>query len=353
LFTESPAHWANLIVVKPRPPQGPRVRSAEAERRRTRLGLWVAVAFAGLATLLFALRWDEISDALTDFPAWSAAAAVAAHLGWLWCRGEAWRVSLNAVVVTTVPRPSAHFANAAAFLAGVVQSAMTVPVRALALRRLAPERSPSLERTLVADAPVLVLEATLMGLVLVAAVLIAPDVPRWVAGLTLAGGLSGLAILLFARERFDEHGLAAGLRVLGDRRRRIRLLALAVAMVGLGLTRSWVVLAGFDLPHGFASVAVFLAALGVLGALPIGPTSTPAAALAVFGAIDTAKAAGAGIAVAATSLTAISLYGAMALAAAHTFWRRRSAAGVGALAGSNGGSSGAGASARTAREAVR
>jgi hypothetical protein len=351
LFTESPAHWANLVVVKPRPPQGPRVRSAEAERRRTRLGLWVAVAFAGLATLLFALRWDEISDALTDFPAWSAAAAVAAHLGWLWCRGEAWRVSLNAVVATTVPRPSAHFANAAAFLAGVVQSAMTVPVRALALRRLAPERSPSLERTLVADAPVLVLEATLMGLVLVAAVLIAPDVPRWVAGLTLAGGLSGLAILLFARERFGDHGLAAGLRVLGDRRRRIRLLALAVAMVGLGLTRSWVVLAGFDLPHGFASVAVFLAALGVLGALPIGPTSTPAAALAVFGAIDTAKAAGAGIAVAATSLTAISLYGAMS-AAAHTFWRRRSA-GVGALAGSNGGSSAPGARARRAREGVR
>jgi hypothetical protein len=231
-------------------------------------------------------------------------------------------VSLNAVVPLAVPRPSAHFANAAAFLAGVVQSAMTVPVRALALRRLAPERSPSLERTLVADAPVLVLEATLMGLVLVAAVLIAPDVPGWVAGVTLAGGLAGLAALLFARERFGDHGLAAGLRVLGDRRRRVRLVALAVAMAGLGLTRSWVVLAGFDLPHGFASVAVFLAALGVLGALPIGPTSTPAAALAVFGAIDMAKAAGAGIAVAATSLTAISLYGALS-AAAHTLWRRR------------------------------
>jgi hypothetical protein len=64
----------------PRTPQGPRERSAEAERRRTRLGAWVAVAFAALATLLFALRWDEISEALTEFPAWSAAAAVGAHL---------------------------------------------------------------------------------------------------------------------------------------------------------------------------------------------------------------------------------------------------------------------------------
>ena len=274
-----------------------------------------------LAALLFALRWDEISDALGDFPTWSAAAAVAAHLAWLWCRGEAWRVSLNAIVPVPVPRPSAHFANAAAFLAGVVQSAMTVPVRALALRRLAPERSPSLEHTLVADAPVLALEATLMGCILVAAVLLAPDVPRWVAALTLVGGFAGLALLFFARERFGDHGLAAGLRVLGDRRRRVRLLALTATMAALGLTRSWVVLVGFELPHGFASAALFLAALGVLGALPIGPTSTPAAALAVFATFDAAKAAGAGIAVAATSLTAITLYGAGA-AAASTLSRR-------------------------------
>jgi hypothetical protein len=47
----------------------------------------------------------------------------------------------------------------------------------------------------------------------------------------------------------------------------------------------------------------------VFGALPIGPTASPAAALAVFGAIDPALAASAGIAMAATTLGAVTLYG--------------------------------------------
>src|SRR5262249_61744549 len=49
----------------------------------------------------------------------------------------------------------AHSANALAFLVGIVQQAATVPVRAIALRRLAPDASPPLELVLVADAPVL------------------------------------------------------------------------------------------------------------------------------------------------------------------------------------------------------
>jgi hypothetical protein len=115
------------------------------------------------------------------------------------------------------------------------------------------------------------------------------------------------------RERLHGLGLSAGLRVLADPRRRLKLVALAATMSGVALSRSWFVLAGFDLPHGFASVATFLAALGIAASLPIGLAATPAAALAVFGTADPTRAAAAGIGMVATSLLAVAAYGTIAL----------------------------------------
>ncbi len=222
-------------------------------------------------------------------------------------------MSMNAIGPAEVDRRRSHVANSVSFLSGGVQSATTVPVRALVLRRMAPDDSPSLSRTLVADAPVLALEGTVMGAALVAATLISGALPLWSAALALGLGVAGLVVLVALRDRFRDRGAIAGLRVLSDPRRRSRLVALAVIMCALGLTRAWMVLAGFDLPHGFASAAVLLAVLGVLGALPIGPTSTPAASLAVFGATNASAAAGAGIAMVATSLTATLIYVGLAL----------------------------------------
>lgn len=296
------------------PDQRPQ-RPATAGGRRNRLLVWATIAFALLVLALVLVQGEDFRDALSRFPAWAVLGAVGAQLLWLACRGEAWRLALNAVGPREVPRASAHVANALAFAVGALQSFATVPARALALRRLAPERSPTLEQTLVADAPVLALEGTIMGLLLVIAVLTTPGLPAWGAAATFAAGALALAALALIRERLHGRGLAAGLRVLADRRRRLKLVGLTMTMSGLALSRSWFVLAGFDLPHGFASVAAFLAALGVAAALPIGLASTPAAALALFGATDSAKAAAAGVAMAATSLAAVITYGILALAA--------------------------------------
>jgi hypothetical protein len=286
---------------------------ARGEQRRSRLLAWIAGAFAVAVVGLLVLRWDELAGILADFPLWAALGAIAVQLCWLGCRGEAWRLALNAVGPAEVPRASAHAANSIAFLIGTVQSLATVPARAVALRRMAPDQSPTLEQTLVADAPVLALEGTLMGLVLIAAVATTPELSGWGAAVTLGVGVLTLVVLALAREQLHGRGLTAGLRVLVDPRRRLKLLALTMVMTGLGLARSWFVLTGFGLPHGFASVAAFLATLGVVAALPIGIASSPAAALALFGATDPDRAAAAGVGMAATSLIAIALYGAGAL----------------------------------------
>jgi hypothetical protein len=281
---------------------------AAPQRGPGRIPLWSVALFVALAAVLFAFRREEIADSLGDFPLWAAALGVGAQVAWLVCRGEAWRLSVSAAQRGPAPRPPSYSANALAFLAGVVQQAATVPVRAIVLRRLAPDRSPPLEQVLVADAPVLALEGAIMGLLLVAAAIVA-DLPAWAPAAALGGALAALGVMFAARQHFHERGLTAGLRVLADPKRGLPMAALALAMSGLALTRSWAVLAGLGLPDGFASTVLFLAALGVLGALPIGPTASPAAALAVFGAIDPALAATAGIAMAATTLGAVTVYG--------------------------------------------
>ncbi len=280
-----------------------------------RLPLWSAAGFLLVASILFVLRGGEVADSLAGVPVWAALLAPAAQLGWLVCRGTAWRLSVGAAQRHLVPAAAAHSANALAFLVGIIQQAATVPVRAVALRRMAPDQSPPLELVLVADAPVLALEGTVMGFLLLVAGLVSNDVPSWVPAASLGGALALLIGLFAARETFHERGLTRGLHVLADRRRGPALAGLAIVMSGLALTRSWAVLAGLGLPHGFESTVLFLAALGVLGALPIGPTASPAAALAVFGSIDATKAASAGVAMTATTLIAVTIYGLVSLAA--------------------------------------
>lgn len=291
-------------------------------RVEPRVVAWSALVFALIVAGLVGLQGGEVTSAIGSFPIWAAVGAVVVQVGWLGCRGEAWRVALNAVGPSEVPRSHAHVANALAFGAGAVQALATVPVRALALRRLAPGSSPSLERTLVADAPVLALEATLMGLILVAALTTAPALPGWGAAAALATGVLALLALVFLRERLGGRGLAAGLGVLADGRRRVKLAGLATIMGALGLSRAWLVLAGFELPHGFASAAFFLAALGLAAALPIGLASTPAATLALFGGTDAATATAAGVAMVTTSLLSVALYGCISLALAAAATRR-------------------------------
>jgi hypothetical protein len=283
--------------------------------RRSHVTAWTAVTLGALVAVLLIFRGEETADALAAFPATAAAGAIAVHLAWLCCRGEAWRLSLNAVGPAPAARARVHGANGIAFLVGAFQAAGTVPVRALSLRRMAPNVAPAFGRLVVADLPVLLLEGALMAALLVVAAVTAPGLPPWVAAVALAGALIGIAVLALARERLGGGGHAAGLRVLADRRRLPAILALVTVMSALSLVRGILVLGGFGLPDGFASSVVFIAALGVIGTLPIGPTATPAAALAVFGTTDPERAALAGIAMAATSLIAVATYGAVSVAA--------------------------------------
>ena len=87
------------------------------------------------------------------------------------------------------------------------------------------------------------------------------------------------------------------------------LAVLVVCIVGCGLARVWLVLAVAHLDASPAAAALAFAALGVFGLLPLGPSAPPGALLVVSGGAG-AGALAAGLALSATSLAAVALYGA-------------------------------------------
>jgi hypothetical protein len=279
--------------------------------RLAAVGAAVAVVVGGA---LLVARGPEVLTALVACPPLAAVGAVAVHSATLLARCEAWRVAVSSIADAAPPRLRVHAAAGAGYAAGALQGASTAPVRALALRRMAPHETPSMKQLVVAEAPVVLVEAVLTAVVLAVAVSAAPIAPAWTPAAVVAVAIGGLLGLRVLAKRASDGCSTAGLRVLHDLRRRGPMVALLVAVTALGLLRAWVVLVGFGLPSGPSAVALAFVALGVFGLLPIGPGSTPAAMLAVFGTADPTAAAAAGIAISATSFAGVAVYGAVATA---------------------------------------
>jgi hypothetical protein len=273
---------------------------------RLRAIMWSVLAIAGPAVVIWLVAGEKLEAALVAFPPLAAALAVSAHVVTLTCRCEAWRLAVHSGGSARQQRVEAHAAAGAGFAAGIVQGASTAPVRALAMRRLNPAAAPSLEHGLVAEVPVVLVDAAITALVL-ALVLAFAASPGW-AAVTVGGATLTLAVAALGVHRFSHHRFTAGLRVLADRRRLLPLASLVAAMTACGLARVWLTLAGFDLPHDPATVGGVHVALALFGLIPIGAGSTPGATLAVLGAGDSAVAAAAGLALSGTSIAAVGVY---------------------------------------------
>jgi len=286
---------------------------------------------AGVAAALVALAWlcharsHELAVALRSIPLPVSAALVALHLATLIMRSEAWRLALAAVDDRVPPRTAVHVANAGAFVAGAFESHSALPARVLLLARLAGDRAPRPAQIALADAPIFVLELCLTAAVLTL-------VTSYAAVLLVLGVVAALLGRHFSR-RFRSGSLARGLAVLGDGRRRAALAAWVGAITALQLGRVSLTLAACGLPAGAHAVGAAFAALGAFGLLPLGPSAPAGATMAAAGTGGHALAAG--LVLAATSLSAVLVYGAgvAAFAAARAALGGRRSARAGAALG--------------------
>jgi hypothetical protein len=288
---------------------------------RRRLATLAGAAGAVALAVVIAIRGPELYASLAACSAAAIAAAIAIHAATLACRCEAWRIAVGSIDGRRLGRLVAHTAGGVGSAAGMLQGAGTAPVRAAAVRRLAPNASPPAKQLVVAEVPVFLIEAALIAVVCAIAVRAMPQAPGWAVPAACAGTAAALVALRVVARRTRDRSAAAGLRVLGDRDRRASVLALLVAVTALGVARAWLILLGFGLPHDLAGASFAFISLGVFGLLPIGPGSTPVAMLAVAGAADPTLAIAAGLAVTATSWAGVGVY---ALVGA-TLWAGRAA----------------------------
>ncbi|MGH2840418.1 MAG: hypothetical protein ACRDKY_06295, partial [Solirubrobacteraceae bacterium] len=88
-----------------------------------RLGSAVpALAALAVVCALCIAHASDVSGAIAAVPAWAVGATVAVHVVTLVLRSEAWGLTLAAASGSPLPRRVVHRTNAAAFVAGAVQS---------------------------------------------------------------------------------------------------------------------------------------------------------------------------------------------------------------------------------------
>ncbi|MGD9734126.1 MAG: hypothetical protein AB7V58_00735 [Solirubrobacterales bacterium] len=231
-----------------------------------------------------------------------------AHLLTLSLRTEAWRTVLRAAGWARLEPRAVHAANAGAFLAGTVQGQAAMPARIALLRRLCGERSPSVGQIALADAPIVLFE--ICGAALMAAVgsTAVGLIPAWVPWAMLGGAFAVLVALRLLYARFRDRKIAAGLGVLADPDLRNRLAAIVAGFTAMAFIRTWIVLAGFDLPSDPAHVCLVLFTIGAVGLLPLGVGTGPAAMVAALGTTSLVTATAAGMVVSsATVLAALAM----------------------------------------------
>ena len=276
----------------------------------------VVTTVAALAVLgtLCVVRRDEVGDALAAVSPWLFVAAVGLHVATLGLRSEAWRLALASAGGDGLARGAVHAVNAAAFVAGSVQSQAALPARVAMLRRVAGDDAPTAGQIWIADVPIVALELCATSLLLVVAAL-AGQVAWWIA---LAAAMLAATVLIGARRapaRFARRPAARGLAVLADRGRRGALVVLVAAISSLTAARLWLVLSTCGLPHGLGEVALMFAAVGVFGLLPLGPGAPSGAAVATVGAAGLGAALAAGLMLAASAIVAVAGYALIVLAA--------------------------------------
>lgn len=293
-----------------------------ARGRRLRLALSIAgpLVVIGLLVYLLASKGHQIEQAARRTSAGQLIAVTLLALLTLLVRTEAVVACLNAMGARP-RRRDIHAANSLTFLAALINHYVSSVVRGALLRRLDPERAPSIPQMIMVDTSTTLIEAFVVALLIVVSAG-ALKLAWWVPVLLLAACVAGTAVALLLRRRFAQLPLFRGLDVLVHSRQRAIVATMMVIVVFTQVGRTLIVLRGVGLdPSVLQAVATFVAA-GVLSSLFAGPgAGTAGGPLIVFGHGSLAASAAAGLELSITTLVAGIIY---ALAGGPVFlWRLR------------------------------
>ncbi len=266
---------------------------------------------AATVGILFAVLWPrryEIDEAIARVPAVSLALLAGLHLLALVLRAEAWGTCV-AAAGAPVERQVLHPVSALRFLADtVVPTYIGAWVRIGLLRKMHPERAPTIGQMVVADGVLLAVEAAILVVIVGLAVATAP-VPWWWLALMIGLAAGALAVCLLLRRRFAGRPWARTLDVLTGAPRRAVLVGLLAVVLLVQPLRMWIAVEAIGVDGSFTDAVLVFVATSVFNAVPVGPGPANISALAaVFHGAGLAAAAAAGLIVAATAVMAAGVY---------------------------------------------
>jgi len=275
--------------------------------RRGRLGFALSivgpVAILALLAYLLASHGHGIATAASRTSFAQLVLVTGLALITLLARTEA-VVSCLAAMGGRPRRRDIHAANSLTFLASTINHYVSSIVRAALIRRIDPQRAPTIPQMIMVDAATSLIEALLVAILIVVSAS-ALKITWWLAALVLAAGVGGLALALAMRRRFGRYQLFRGLDVLAHSRQRSRVAGLMLIVICCQVLRTLIVLRAVGLhPSLLQAVATFVAA-GVLSSLFAGPgAGTAGGPLIVFGHRSLAASAAAGLVLSITALLA-------------------------------------------------
>src|SRR4051794_5065139 len=282
------------------------------QRRHSRvIGIGLAIAVAAVIVIALWGKREDFATAIRSAPLWVLGCAVVLQLVALLTRTEAWRICVLAAG-GTIGRRRLYRASSMGYVGSLVNAQLGTAARIAALRRSAPDESPTIAPLLTAEVPIMVVEGLLAAIASVT--LIAPlGLPWWLplailaAALIVSSGLRSLA-------RGTGRGLRRGLNVMRNLNGSAKIVGLILVATFAQIARNWLVLraVGVDDITVFDATAVLIAQV-TLAQLPLGPSTGAASTVLILGPHGVAAVAAAGVLLTVTGTVGGGLFALWAL----------------------------------------
>jgi hypothetical protein len=281
------------------------------QRHSRLLGITLGMAVAAVIVIALWGKRHDFATAIREAPLGVLAAAVALQIVALLTRTEAWRICVLAAG-GTIGRRRLYRASSMGYVGSLVNAQLGTAARIAALRRSAPDESPTIAPLLTAEVPIMVVEGLLAAIASVT--LIAPlGLPWWVPLVVLAVALgisSGLRSLALGTGR----GLRRGLHVMRSLNGSALIVGLILVATFAQIARNWLVLhaVGVHDVTVFDATAVLIAQV-TLAQLPLGPSTGAASTVLILGPHGVAAVAAAGVLLTVTGTVGGGLFALWAL----------------------------------------
>ena len=286
------------------------------EKSRLRRDLTIAGTAVLALGVVVAFNANDVAEGLTQISVLEATGLVGLHLLALVLRAVAWGLCLDGAGSRVPPR-ELHATSAPRFLADtVVPTYLGAWVRIALVRMIMGRQAPTIGQMITADGVILLVEAGIT-VVAVVALTLGIGLPWWWSAVVIGIAVGGSLLVRGLKRRYEDRPFVRTFDVLARRHTLAGLTALLTIVLVVQPVRFWISINGVGIDASFIEAVLAFLATSVIGGLPVGPGPASVGATGVvFSDAELGLIAASGIGLAATAFVAAAIYSVVALAVA-------------------------------------